>query len=314
MAEAPVPLVLAATGATGFIGRHVLEAARARGHRLRALARRPQEDRPGVTWIPGSLEDGESLARLVEGADAVVHVAGITNARNRRVFEAGNILGTAAVRAAAGGRPLVAVSSLAARAPQLSVYGETKRRAEDVVRGAAGRWAILRPPAVYGPGDGALLPLFRAAHRLGRLPLPGRGVAAMIYAEDLARAIVALAEDLAGPAWAAGGLFEIDDGTGGHRPSAIAAAIGEAVGRRVRAVPLPRPALYAAALVETTAAALAGRLPRLSLDRAGYLAHPDWSADSRPFLALGLWQPETALAEGMTTTARWYRTMGLLPA
>lgn len=310
---APRPLCLALTGGTGFVGGHVLDAARARGHGVRALARRPQPDRPGITWVPGRLEEVDSLAPLVDGADAVIHVAGVTNARDRRGFEAGNILGTAAIRAAAGRLPLLAISSLAARAPELSAYGESKRRAEDVARGAAGPWAILRPPAVYGPGDTEFLPLFRAARR-GFVPVPARGVAAMIHAADLAEAIVRLAEDLAGTGRSAGRILEIDDGTGGHPHQAIAEAIGAAVGRRVRPLPLPRAAFLFGALVDTAAARAAGRLPRLSLDRARYLPHPDWGADSGPLLALGLWRPRIALGQGMAETARWYRAQGLLAA
>jgi nucleoside-diphosphate-sugar epimerase len=310
--ERAMALTLAITGGTGFVGRHVLEAALARGHAVRALTRRPQPPRAGIEWVPGRLESLDSLRALARGADALVHVAGVTNARDRRGFESGNILGTAAVRAAAGARPLLLVSSLAAREPALSVYGETKRRAEDVARGAAGPVAILRPSAVYGPFDTEFLALFRAA-RGGVVPVPARGVAAMIFAADLARAIVALAEDLAGAGASAGQTLEIDDGSGGHPQAAIAAAIGAAVGRTVVALPVPRPLFLLGAALDTALARASGRLPRLSFDRARYLPHPDWSADSRPLLALGLWAPTTALAEGMRATADWYRAQGLLP-
>ncbi len=307
-----MPLTLAITGGTGFVGRHALDAALARGHQVRALTRRPQPDREGVAWIAGDLETVESLARLVRGADAIVHIAGVTNARDRRGFEAGNILGTAAVRAVAGRLPLLLVSSLAARAPELSIYGESKRRAEDVARGTAGPLAILRPPAVYGPGDTEFLPLFRAARR-GVVPVPRGGVAAMIFAPDLARAIIALAEDLAGAGRSNGQTLEIDDGTGGHPQRAIAEAIGAAVGRPIRAIGIPAALFPLGAALDTAAARLSGRLPRLSFDRARYLPHPDWRADSGPLRALGLWQPETGLAEGMRKTAQWYVKAGLLP-
>jgi nucleoside-diphosphate-sugar epimerase len=306
-----MPLTLAITGGTGFVGRHVLDAAQARGHRVQALARRPQRAREGVSWVSGSLEDLPSLEQLATGADAILHIAGVTNAKNRRGFEAGNILGTAAVRSVARYLPLVHISSLAAREPGLSIYGETKKLAEDVARGTAGPFVILRPPAVYGPGDTEFLPLFQAARR-GFVPVPANSVAAMIFAPDLAQAIIALAEDLAGVGRSAGGTFEIDDGAGGHPQPAIAAAIGAAVGRTVRPLAIPRPMFTLGALIDTIAARIAGRLPRLSLDRARYLPHADWSADSRPLRALGLWAPQTGLAEGMAATADWYRAQGLL--
>jgi nucleoside-diphosphate-sugar epimerase len=306
-----MPLTLAITGGTGFVGAHVLDAARARGHRVRALARRPQPARDGVSWIPGRLEDPASLQTLVADADAVLHIAGVTNARDRRGFEAGNIFGTAAIRAVVGHLPFVHISSLAAREPGLSVYGETKKLAEDVARGAAGPVVILRPPAVYGPGDTEFLPLFQSALS-GFVPVPANSIAAMIFAPDLAHAILALAEDLAGPRLSAGGTFEIDDGSGGYPQAEIAAAIGAAVGRTARPLAIPRPLFTLGALVDTAASRLAGRLPRLSLDRARYLPHADWSANSRALRALGLWEPMTGLMEGMAATAAWYRAEGLL--
>lgn len=304
-------LMLALTGATGFVGGHTLAEALRRGHRVKAIARRPQPARPGIEWIAGSLTDAQALARLVAGADALIHVAGVTNAGSQAGFDEGNPIGTAFVRRAAGSLPAVIVSSLAARAPWLSRYGASKRHAEDIARGFAGPVTIVRPPAVYGPGDHEFLPLFRLA-KAGFLPVPAGARAAMIYGPDLAEALVALAEDLAGPGRSAGSVFEIDDGAGGHPQPEIARAIGRAVGRVVRPLPVPAPLLTAAAMLDTAASRLRGRLPGLSLDRARYLAHPDWTADSRAIRALGLWQPATGLDDGLAATAIWYRRKGLL--
>ena len=70
---------LAITGATGFVGRAALEAALGKAYKVRALARSPQKERGGVEWIRGALSDAASLARLVDGVDAVIHIAGLTN-------------------------------------------------------------------------------------------------------------------------------------------------------------------------------------------------------------------------------------------
>lgn len=304
-------LVLAVTGGTGFVGGHVLAAAVARGHGVRALARRPQPARPGVTWVAGDLADPAALGRLVEGADAVIHVAGVVNARDAAGFIEGNVRGTAAMRMAAGVRPFVHVSSLAAREPQLSRYGASKLAAEHVARGCAGPVAMVRPPAVYGPGDTELLALFRAA-RLGVVPVPRGAVAAMIFAPDLAGALVALAEDLAGAGRSAGGCFEIDDGAGGHPQPALVEAIGRALGVRARALEVPGLALRVGAAFATAQARVTGRLPTLSFDRARYLAHRDWRADSGPLLALGLWRPAHGLKDGLAATVDWYRREGWL--
>lgn len=307
----PMGLTLALTGATGFVGGHVLAAAQTAGHRIRALTRRPQPPRAGVDWVPGDLADQTSLERLVAGADVVVHVAGVTNALDTAAFMAGNAAGSQAMVRAAGTRPFVHVSSLAARTPRLSAYGASKAHGEDAVRAHAGPFVIVRPPAVYGPADTQLVPVFRAARR-GFLPLPAGQRAAFLYAPDLAQALVALAQDLVGDGRSAGGTYEIDDGAEGYDARALAQAFGQALGRRVRALTVPPVLLRAGGRVATAWARLTGGLPPLSSDRARYLAYRDWTADSGPLRALGLWRPATPLAQGLALTAAWYRRQGWL--
>ncbi len=159
-------MILAVTGGTGFVGRRLIDLALERGHQVRALTRRPQEPREGVEWIEGSLEDRDALERLVTASDAVIHVAGVINAPDAAGFEAGNVTGTLAMLAAAtaaGTQRFIHVSSLAAREPELSQYGASKARSEDLVRSSGLDWVIVRPPAVYGPGDKETLELFKMA-------------------------------------------------------------------------------------------------------------------------------------------------------
>ncbi|TPE62157.1 NAD(P)-dependent oxidoreductase [Sandaracinobacter neustonicus] len=305
-------LMLAITGGTGFVGGHTIHAALARGHKVLALARKPQPPREGVGWVPGHLADEAALDLLTARADAVIHIAGVTNAPDRAGFEQGNILGTAYVRRAAQGRPLVHVSSLSAREPQLSTYGWSKLMGEQIARGAAGPVATLRPPAVYGPGDREFLELMRTA-RSGFIPMPRGSLTSMVYGADLGEALVALAEELSGPARSEGQIYEINDGNHGYTPAQVADAIGAAIGRRVRAVPVSAATLRLAAMGDTAWAKLKGTQPRLTRDRAGYMAHPDWSSNSAALLALNIWQPRTGLMAGMAETARSYRAQGLLP-
>ena len=100
----PPPATLAVTGGTGFVGGHLIRAARAAGYEVRALTRgwRPPED--GIDWVEGALDRPDSLAKLCAGADAVVHVAGLINAPDRAGFEAVNVGGTAAMIDAARAR------------------------------------------------------------------------------------------------------------------------------------------------------------------------------------------------------------------
>ncbi len=292
---------LAITGATGFVGRRVLALA---DRPVRALTRRPQPPQPGVEWVPGDLGDPAALARLCDGAAAVLHIAGVVNAPDAAGFHAGNVAGTAAVLAAAVAVPrFVHVSSLAAREPGLSLYGASKAAGDALVQQRPGDWVIVRPPGVYGPGDAEMRDLFGLA-RLGLGVAPGGPQAriSLIHVDDLARALLALAS--AGPSRA---IVEIDDGAGadgGHSHAGFARAIGGALGRRPLILPIPGGLLKALG---------ASRLiPKLTPDRARYLAHPDWVARGGNARLAGLWQPRIALAEGLADTVRDYRARGWL--
>ncbi|GAA0440387.1 MULTISPECIES: SDR family oxidoreductase [Sphingomonas] len=299
--------VLAITGATGFVGRRTLALALEAGHSVRALTRRPQPPQAGVTWVQGALDTPDALADLVRGADAVIHIAGVVNAPTPEGFTRGNIDGTRAVLAAAeaaGVGRFVHVSSLAAREPGLSQYGRSKAGAEDAVRASPLAWTMVRPPAVYGPGDLEMLELFRAA-RFGVLPMPPAGRLSLIHVDDLARLLLALAGQDTGRA-----IYEPDDGTpGAWTHTGFARAIGTAVGRRVLPLSLPAGVLRLGARLDRLAR---GDKAKLTPDRAAYMAHPDWtsSPDTQPPEAL--WRPRIATADGLAATAAWYRANRLL--
>jgi nucleoside-diphosphate-sugar epimerase len=298
---------LAITGGTGFVGARLIEAALAVGHDVRALARREQPQRPGLNWIRGDLADTAALAAMVAGADAVIHVAGVINARSTGDFHAGNVEGTRAVLAASRATPrFVHVSSLAAREPSLSAYGRSKAAADAAVRASRPDAVIVRPPAVYGPGDRETANFYRLVAR-GWAPLPSRGRLSIIEVSDLASALLALATSAAGT----GQTFEIDDATpGGHTHRGFAELIAQAVGANPIYIHVPAPMLTLVAAIDTLSARLGGRLPALSFDRARYLAHPDWTADSAPLLGLGIWRPQVSAADGITAAAQWYREQG----
>jgi nucleoside-diphosphate-sugar epimerase len=301
---------IAITGGTGFVGAHLVDLALAGGHQVRALTRRAQPERQGVTWIPGDLSADAALLDLCAGAAAIIHVAGVVNAPDHAGFHTGNVGGTRAVLAAAeraGVARFIQVSSLSAREPDLSLYGASKARADQLVQRSSRAWTIVRPPAVYGPGDMAMLDLYRLARR-GWALLPGKGRFSLIYVTDLAAALLALATVTTG----VGQSFEIDDGTGGLGHGEMADLIGEAVGRTPRKVRLPTAALTVGAALDTLRARLSDDLPTLSLDRARYIAHPDWTADVAPLADLGIWQPHVRPREGIARTAAWYRSQGLL--
>jgi nucleoside-diphosphate-sugar epimerase len=297
---------IAVTGGTGFVGARLLAALAKTSHDVRALTRRPMQDQPGLAWVPGSLENQEALDRLADGADALIHVAGVINA-DEAGFEAANVRGTAAVLEAAqaqGVRRFVHVSSLAAREPELSRYGGSKARSEALVRGSGLDFAIVRPPAVYGPGDRETLELFRMASR-GLILLPPEGRLSLIHADDLAQFLIALVSAKAPPT-----LTEPDDGKpGGWTHREFAFALSEAVGRKALALSMPRGAVRLGALLDRL---IRRDRAKLTADRAAYFCHPDWVADPAVAPPTSLWAPVIDSREGLRATAEWYRTERLL--
>ena len=297
---------VALTGATGFVGRITLDRLVAAGWHVRALTRRDQHKKAGVSWVHGRLDDAASLDELCNGADAVLHIAGVVNASDAAGFESGNVKGTANMIAAAqsaGIHRFVAVSSLAAREPALSVYGASKAKAENLVKASTLDWTVIRPPGVYGPGDTEMFDMFRIATK-GWALLPPRGRVSVIHVDDLARLLVTLlsAENVSKC------LFEADDGTaGGWSHEAFAKAIGAAVGRDIRAVHAPAFLLKFAGWADRV---IRGPKAKLTPDRASYLAHPDWTIDPKAAPAIALWQPEIATELGLKDTVDWYRKHG----
>ncbi len=298
-------MTLAVTGATGFVGHALLDRAGQGGIAVRALTRRDQPARPHVEWVAGDLATPDRLRELVRGAEAVIHIAGVVNAPDAAGFETGNVTGTLNLieAALAEGVPrFIHVSSLSAREPGLSDYGASKARGEKLVMASPLDWTVVRPPAIYGPRDTEMFDLFRLA-RWGVVPVPPRtGRSSLLHVDDLARLLLAL---VPGGEGVSHQVFEPDDGhTGGWSHYELARAIGWAVGRRPRVVHLSKAMLERAARADRF---LRRGKAKLTLDRVGYMAHPDWvvSTDARP--PASLWTPQKPTRDSLKATARWYR-------
>lgn len=309
MSAAGLGPLIALTGATGFVGRATLAALGRSGAQVRALARQAPQDQGGVDWVQGDLADRAALDRLVAGAEAVIHVAGLTTARDAAAFEAANVAGTLALieAAARAGVPrFVFVSSLAAREPSLSAYGASKERAERLVAASGLDWTIVRPPGVYGPWDVDYLEMFKLARR-GVVPVPPPGRSSLIHVQDLAELLVAL---LPGGEAVSQRTFEPDDGhAGGWSHRELARLIGWAVGRRPWVLHLSRRMLEHASRADRL---VRRKRARLTADRVGYIAHPDWVARPERHVPPEVWRPRINTRDGLKATARWYREKGWL--
>jgi uncharacterized protein YbjT (DUF2867 family) len=296
------------TGATGFVGAETLAQAVAAGHHVTALTRRPQPAISGVEWIIDTLDDAKALDRLVSGSDVVLHIAGVVNAPDRAGFAAGNVTGTANVIAAmqrAGVKRLVHVSSLAARQPDLSDYCWSKFGAEENVRASDLDWTMIRPPAVYGPRDTEFVEVLRVA-RYGWLPVPPAGRASLIHVRDLARVLLATCNAPTGRY--SGQIWEVDDGApAGLSHLELAAAMGRALRRKVRPIPLPQSILLCFAAIDGL---LRRARAKLTPDRVRYMCYPDWVADPAQKPPTDLWMPHISIDEGLAEIAAPFRKGG----
>lgn len=309
--------LVAVTGGTGFIGRCIVQRLLQDGWRVRALARRSDAGLrdAGVEVVRGSLEDPARLQALVGSANAVVHCAGAIRAHSKEAFVQVNRDGTLRLAEAVVAQPrpprLLLMSSLAARAPEVSVYAATKRMAEDAVRCTLrdpAEFCILRPPAVYGPGDRATLPIFRQIQK-GLLLVPAADARfSLLYVEDLAEIVARL---LDASRWN-GELIEPDDGCGGYCWRDLARIAGDHLHRRVRTVPVPWLALWLPAALAQVMGTVLRRAPMMTLGKLRELYHADWVCEGTSVTLSSAAPARVAFDNGFATTLAWYKQRGWL--
>lgn len=318
------------TGATGFIGRHLVPELLEAGHEVVALVRRSGAlpSSPGVVEVRGDLADVEGFADALAGVDAVIHNAALVDPiEDERAADTINhraSLALARVARRHGTRAFVFVSSIAAigfrpdaglvdadvlcRPP--TPYGRSKRSAELSLLALDApdfRVAVARPPTVYGRGDtrGNFLAMARAV-RTGLFFIPGDGRNRMSFChvENLVRALRLLAEHPE-----ARGIFHVAD----ERPVTLremAEHVAESIGSRLLPLPFPR---WLAGTVATAAELVAPRLgmaPPLTRVRLATVVS-DFAFDCTPLLRLGYEHPRQ-WREATRDTLGWYQEAGLL--
>ncbi len=319
------------TGATGFVGSHVVDRLLERGHEVVALIRSPAKaqglQERGVQLVRGDLGDIPALTTAADGVDVVYHVAALTGAVDEAEFLQANREGTAnvvrAARAGGGDPRLVLISSMAAGGPAergrprqgagedrpVTMYGRSKLASEVVVREQPLPWTILRPPTIYGPRDrDNFIAIFKAA-RSGFSPVFGDGSQqlSMVHVDDLAEAILLAGES---PAVLGGTYYT-------NHPEVLTSAelvehVGRALGRSVRLVPLPEWLTRSALTVTGAWAAAFRQRTILRADKANEFYQAAWTGDPAPFIAATGWTPRFDARTGLAHTAEWYRTAGWL--
>lgn len=321
----PEAELIAVTGATGFVGRHLVRQLADAGCRVRILARR---DPAAAIWngleidtVIGDLNNEAALKQLLADVDAVIHLAGCVRAPDAASYFRTNFGGTRALGSALlatnPGAHLVLVSSLAAREPAISPYAASKRAAEDWLQAYPGPCSIIRPSAVYGPVDRETLTLFRLA-RGPLVPLLGPPAArvALVHVSDLAAALVRVATAEAPPAGA---------GRRAETPATVCDARAEGytwtelMGAARAALGLPRTGFLQIplALLRLLAGVtrIIGRADRpdaLTGDKLREMQHLNWAVSAAEQFTAHGWLPRYTVEAGFADTVRAYREAGYL--
>lgn len=302
---------IAVTGATGFIGQALCKRLLQDGFQVRALVRnRSRANRlAGVELVEGSLAEQPSLKQLVSGCHSVIHCAGAVRGARQQDFDDVNVDGLRCLlkilQNHSPSTRLLSLSSLAASVPELSFYATSKFRGEQLLQNEAGglAWTILRPPAVYGPGDKELLPLFKLMAR-GFLPIPGAidSRISIIHVDDLVNAIAAWLGSATTPA----DVFTVEDGRdNGYSWREIAAVVERITGRRVRLVSVPAFLLDSFAWINSRLAKTLDYAPMLTPEKLRELRHTDWVCSHAAFSLEFGWQPALQLQQGLELTPGW---------
>ncbi len=323
------------TGSTGFIGRRLLRHLAEEGNRVRVFLR-PESNggdlAEGVEVVRGSFEDKDALAGAVRGVDRIVHLAGVTKALDEDGYDAGNVMPVRNLLAAAsehnpGLKRFLLVSSLTVAGPAsegrdgvgehdipapVSAYGRSKLRAEALCMeySATMPVTIVRPPAVYGPGDRDVLQVFQM---LARGVLVSAGNAAkqrfsMIYVDDLVCGMMMAARSDR----SAGRIYYITSPRS-YSWDELIAAVQPVLGlKRIYRLLLPKPLVFAVGTVIGSVGSFCKKAPLINRDKANELVQDFWVCSSgQAETDLGF-TAETTLEEGVAKTIAWYRSNGWL--
>ncbi len=323
------------TGSSGFIGAQVLRHLSAEGERVRVFLRTESNGAAlpeGVEVVQGSFCDPEALRRAVRGVDRVVHLAGVTKAFDEAGYDAGNVIPVKNLLAAVVEhnprlKRFLYVSSLTVAGPAsegmhgvresdapspVSAYGRSKLRAEALCMERSGSIpvTIVRPPAVYGPGDRDVLQVFQM---LSRGLLLSAGSAArqrfsMIYVDDLVDGLMMAARSNK----AAGRTYHLTSPRSSSWDELIAAAKPVLGFTKIRKLSLPEPFLFFVATLVGGVASLRGRAALINRDKINELVQDYWvCSPEQAEIDLGF-RAGTSLAEGVAKTVAWYRQKGWL--
>ncbi len=301
------------TGASGFLGSHIIDILLEKGILVHALLRQSSSlsnlpDKCRISRV--DFMNPDSMAEDFGGADLVIHAAGATSAASQEEFDRANALVTKNLLIArdkyAQKALFIYISSQAASGPfgtgPVTDYGRSKLLGEFAVRDTE-NWVIVRPPAIFGSRDPASFPVMKLALRgIFFSPWINSGGFNLVYVRDLARLITELPDypDTAGktlePSY--GKLFSWKDF---HK------ILEKASGRRIQHVRIPPVLVHTAGFMSEALASLTGRTPFFCRDKCRELLAREWPQEEGLTYRLTGWEPAIPVEEAMKKTFLWVR-------
>ncbi|HKV40613.1 MAG TPA: NAD-dependent epimerase/dehydratase family protein, partial [Blastocatellia bacterium] len=316
------------TGATGFVGSHLVEHLIEKGYRVRCLVRQNSNlkylNQDAVQFAQGGLDGRTDWDQALTGVDSVYHVAGLTFARRAADYFSVNHKGTETILAESLKRrdrvkKFVYISSLAAVGPSpdgrpveesaepkpITPYGRSKLLAEQAVIAVRDllNVTIVRPPAVYGPRDYAIYEFFKSISR-GVAPAIGSGdmKISLVHVRDLVEGIL-----LAGESRRSSGRTYFISSEMIYSVSSVNQALMEIIGRKARSIAVPRPVAYIAAILAEGVAALTRRPPVINRDKVKDFSQKYWTCSVEAAKRDLGYKQRTPLEIGLQSTYEWYK-------
>ncbi|MBU1064570.1 NAD(P)-dependent oxidoreductase [bacterium] len=319
------------TGATGFIGKHLVPRLLQEGFGVHGLTRpdshRPETFKNDVEWIIGNLTDPVSLEYACRNIDLVIHLAGIIKSTNPDNFYQINTTGTEnLLKAVRDGTKIIFISSQAAVGPSknrtplseraspspISAYGRSKLMAEQLFLQTDRpiNYTIIRPAIVYGPEDRESLALFRLAknHLNPRIGFQ-KSIVNIVYIKDLVDFIMACIDNNLSTAE----VFHINDGNdAGYAQNELILKAAECLDSWTIPLYIPKVLLKMAIRLNASISGIRGKTSMLNPDKYNELAAPGWVLSSQKAREILDYRPKYDIGSGFKMTINWYRENGWL--
>lgn len=294
--------VVALTGATGFIGSHILNLLLANDYRIRILVRSLSNsiiNHPNIEVIVGDLHKQSSLNTLTSNVDFIIHCAGRVRSASLEPFIHDNVTGTKNILSAAtqaSDCKFILISSLSAREPSISDYASSKHESESALKQSnLKQWTIIRPPAIYGPGDTELKPVFDWMKR-GVLWAPGSAKQqfSLLHVDDLSQLVLSQL-DLTTESR---NTIEPDDGNQ-YNWQKIQQISERFFRRKIRIIRTPSYVLYLTAYSNVLFSKALNYSPMLTPGKVRELLHGNWVSEGA--ICKSHWTPKVDLKIGLGT-------------